>query len=404
VIFLQFNQEKNHLEFKNYLVEEVGNDNMTLLCKNKALYVKACIIQNGVADTDGDILNSEDIKKIFTTFNNQNNFEINHNDLPISEVSLLENYISKSEEIIAGTNVPSGSWNAIIRVDNPSIKDKLLSGEFGGVSLNNRVKDECAKKRGLVGEVTYEEIGDMECVIPLLISFVDEPANKVGLHIMDYDTYIKKSRNNKNFVKSDKMSLLDKLKEFVAEAEIEAENNVDEPTGKDDAAAVDVGNINSANESEDEEDKVEVEKADDNKQEDDEEEAETAAANDEEEEKAEATKSDDEKKDEEEGAAVEKAEEEIVEPTTDADKITALENRVQLLEEKVNGLIGDEEETGVIDEEAVPNSADEPLITKSSKIEITNEPNVNAAKNFYEMTGRDAITGKRIRNRTKILN
>ena len=378
-------------------MEEVGNDNMTLLCKNKALYVKACIIQNGVADTDGDILNSEDIKRIFTTFNNQNNFEINHNDLPISEGSLLENYISKSEEIIAGTNVPSGSWNAIIRVDNPSIKDKLLSGEFGGVSLNNRVKDECALRQGLAGEVTYSEIKDMECVIPLLISFVDEPANKVGLHIMDYDTYIKKSRNNKNFVKSDKMSLLDKLKEFVAEAEIEAENNVEE-------AAADVSNTNSANESEDEEDKVEVEKADDNKQEDEEEEAETAAANDEEEEKAEATKSDDEKKDEEEEAAVEKAEDEIVEPTTDADKIVALENRIQLLEEKVNELIGDEEGTGVIDEEAVPNSADEPLITKSSKIEMINEPAANVTKNFYEMTGRDAITGKRIRSRTKILN
>jgi len=379
-------------------VEEVGNDNMTLLCKNKALYVKACIIQNGVADTDGDILNGEDIKKIFTTFNNQNNFEINHNDLPISEVSLLENYISKSDEIIAGTNVPSGSWNAIIRVDNPTIKDKLLSGEFGGVSLNNRVKDECALRQGLVGEVTYSEIKDMECVIPLLISFVDEPANKVGLHIMDYDTYIKKNKKIENFNKSDKMSLLDKLKEFVAEAEIEAENNVEEP-------AADVSNTNSVNESEDEEDKTEIEKADDNKQENDEEETETAAPDDEEEEKAEATKSEDEKKDEEEEeAAVEKAEDEIVEPTTDEDKITALENRIQLLEEKVNELIGDEEETGVIDEEAVPNSADEPLITKSSKIEMINEPAANATKNFYEMTGRDAITGKRIRSKTKILN
>jgi len=377
-------------------VEEVGNDNMTLLCKNKALYVKACIIQNGVADTDGDILNSEDIKKIFTTFNNQNNFEINHNDLPITEVSLLENYISKSDEIIAGTNVPSGSWNAIIRVDNPNIKDKLLSGEFGGVSLNNRVKDECAIRQGLVGEVTYSEIKDMECVIPLLISFVDEPANKVGLHIMDYDTYIKKSRNNKNFVKSDKMSLLDKLKEFVAEAEIEAENNVEEP-------AADAGNTNSANESDDEEDKIKIEKADDNKQED-EEETETAAPGEEEEENAEATESDDEQKEEEEEAAVEKAEEEIVEPTTDADKITALENRIQLLEEKVNELIGDEEETGVIDEEAVPNSADEPLITKSSKIEMINEPAANVTKNFYEMTNRDPITGKKIRKEHKILN
>ena len=37
-----------------------------LLCKQKALYVKCCIIANGVTDSQGDTLYAEDIKKIFT--------------------------------------------------------------------------------------------------------------------------------------------------------------------------------------------------------------------------------------------------------------------------------------------------------------------------------------------------
>ena len=167
---------------------------MTLLCKQKALYVKCCIIQNGVADYHNDVLNNEDIKRIFTTFNNQSSFEIYHNEIPISEVSLLENYISTSEEVIAGTTIPAGSWCAVIRVDNPTVKQQLLNNDFGGVSLNNRIQTRCSA--GLTGNITYADLKDAECVIPVYISFVEEPANDVGLHIMDYNVYITKSKTN----------------------------------------------------------------------------------------------------------------------------------------------------------------------------------------------------------------
>ena len=164
---------------------------MVLLCKNKALYVKACVIANGITDKQGDTLYREDIKKIFTTFNNQDNFEVYHNDLPIQEVSLLENYISTADETIGTSIVPSGSWNVVIRVDNPTIQEGLLTGEFGGISLNNRIAPKCSA--GLSGQVRYQDIPDAECVIPLLISFVERGANGYGLHVMDYDAYIKKS-------------------------------------------------------------------------------------------------------------------------------------------------------------------------------------------------------------------
>ena len=384
---------------------------MTLLCKNKALYVKACIIQNGVPDADGDTLNSEDIKKIFTSFNNQNHFEINHNEIPINEVSLMENYISETEEVIAGKNIPRGSWNCVIRVDNPTVKQRLLRGEFGGVSLNNRVQEKCAKN--LNGEIDYKDVKDMECIIPLLISFVGEPANRVGLHIMDYSTYIRKSKNKVNnisdIVKSDNMSLLEKLKSIIAEeeeadaAEISKEEEQSDTADDGDAEPV----IEKADEDtsteepekeedEEEEEDVSVEKSDDETETETEEET---PADDVEIEKSEdaaltnETIQKEEEDEEEDGGASE--EEPSIED--EEDKILALENRITAIEQKLDEVLG---ANNPIDVDEVPNNADEPLITKSSKIEVVEQK----VSNFYEMSGRDPITGKRIRKQSRILN
>lgn len=348
---------------------------MTLLCKQKALYVKCCIIQNGVADFHNDILNAEDIKRIFTTFNNQNSFEIYHNEIPISEVSLLENYISTNEEVIAGTNVPAGSWNAVIRVDNPTIKQQLMNKDFGGVSLNNRIQTRCST--GLSGNITYSDLRDAECVIPVYISFVNEPANDVGLHIMDYNVYIKKSKNSLNG--DGEMSLLEDLKALISKAEQEAE--ADTPT---DAADKPVEEEEVAVE---EEEKIEKE------------------ADDEEEPNAEA----DDSEEEEEAEKIEKAEgeeiiEEIVEDTASFDaaaEIEAIKTEIANLKAEVEAL----KPVNPIDEgvTAADVNPNEPIVVKSAKIETTTAA-AKPVRNFYEMTGRDALTGKKIRKETKILN
>ena len=199
-----------------------------LLCKQKALYVKCCIIANGVTDSQGDTLYAEDIKRIFTSFNNQDNFEVYHNELPISEVSLLENYISNADETIGTAVVPRGSWNAVIRVDNPDIKERLLTGEFKGVSLNNRIAEKC--RGNLTGNVRYQDVGNAECFIPLFISFVEAGANGYGLHVMDYDAYIKKSKdvkvNENGGHKMDFKQFLNGLKSLIKEAEDTPEEEV----------------------------------------------------------------------------------------------------------------------------------------------------------------------------------
>ena len=351
---------------------------MTLLCKQKALYVKCCIIQNGVPDFHDDVLNGEDIKKIFTTFNNQSSFEIYHNEIPITEVSLLENYISTSDEVIAETTVPAGSWNAVIRVDNPTIKEHLLNNDFGGVSLNNRVQTSCST--GLAGDITYADLRDAECVIPVYISFVEAPANNVGLHIMDYNVYIRKS---KQIGGKENMSLLEDLKALVSKAEAQVETTEAEPVEVEKSETVEDAEVG------------EIEKE--------------APAEEEEEKQEEAEAETEEKKEEEEAEEIEKAETEE-EATAEEETVVELgvEDEIALLKEEIANIKAQLEalvEVNPIDEEVTSAdvNSDEPIITKSAKIEVVEKQSANV-KNFYEMTNRDPLTGKKIRKETKILN
>ena len=353
---------------------------MVLLCKSKALYVKCCIIANGVTDSQGDCLNTEDIKKIFTSFNNQDNFEVYHNDIPIKEVSLLENYISTTDEAIGTAVVPRGSWNAVIRVDNPEIQESLLTGEFKGVSLSNRIAPKC--QGNLTGTVRYKDVADAECIIPLLISFVENGANGYGLHVMDYPAYIKKSKDiviDKGDKIMDFKEFIDGLKSLIKQAEDTPEEVP--AVEKEDSPA--------------EEEQVEETPATEETQEKEEEVVEEEAT------------------EEETEVTVEKAEdEETVEPSeeTDEAEITKeetdsdLEARIAKLEEAIAKITSEKEESvsETPDPTEEPEDEDTPKITKSEKV-VIEESNNSTNVNYYEMTGRDPLTGLKIRNQSKIL-
>lgn len=332
---------------------------MVLLCKQKALYVKCCIIPNGITDSQGDTLYTEDIKKIFTSFNNQDNFEIYHNDIPIPEVSLLENYISTADETIGTAVVPSGSWNAVVRVDNPEIKQGLLTGEFKGVSLNNRIADRC--KGNLSGTVRYKDIADAECIIPLLISFVKSGANGYGLHVMDYDAYILKSKDVviKEGAKNMAFDLLGGLKKLVQQAEADNEPVI----VKEDSKTEEEEEIKKEDETSKEDKEPVVEKED-------------TKTTEEEEEEAEITKEDEEVIDDFEA------------------KVTAIVEKI--LAEKLNA-----EEAEEVTEEAEEETdvdEDTPKITKSRKVMDTANNTTIQNNNYFSISGRDPITGCKIRN------
>ena len=314
---------------------------MTLLCKQKALYIKACVIANGITDSQGDTLQTTDIKKIFTSFNNQDNFELNHNNIPINEVSLIENYINATDEKIGNLIVPRGSWLVVIRVDNPEIKKLILNNEIQGISLYNYVGEKC--KANLNGTVRYQDIIDKECVIPVFISFVEQGANGYPLHVMDYETYIQKSKKVKFM---DFKEFIDGLKGLIKQAEeVEPANDKKEEPVTDE----------KENKKEDSTKEPVIEKE---------------------------CKTDDE-------PTIEKAEEEPIEKEPSIkelmDRITALENKIdEIYKEKI---IDDADD---IVEETIA-----PKIVKSEKELNIREP--VKVSNYYEMTNRDPVTGKKIR-------
>lgn len=315
---------------------------MTLLCKQKALYIKACVIANGITDSQGDTLETTDIKKIFTSFNNQDNFELNHNNIPINEVSLIENYINATDEKIGNLIVPKGSWLIVIRVDNPEIKKLILNNEIQGISLYNYVGEKC--KANLNGTVRYQDIIDKECVIPVFISFVEQGANGYPLHVMDYETYIQKSKKVKFM---DFKEFIDGLKGLIKQAEeVEPANDKEEEPVTDE----------KENKKEEVPPKEPVIEKEDKISEEP------------------VTENTEEKPMEKEPSIKELM-----------DRITALENKIdEIYKEEV---IDDDNKTV---EETIA-----PKIVKSEKELNIREP--VKVSNYYEMTNRDPVTGKKIR-------
>ena len=324
---------------------------MTLLCKQKALYIKACVIANGITDSQGDTLQTTDIKKIFTSFNNQDNFELNHNNIPINEVSLIENYINATDEKIGNLIVPRGSWLVVIRVDNPEIKKLILNNEIQGISLYNYVGEKC--KANLNGTVRYQDIIDKECVIPVFISFVEQGANGYPLHVMDYETYIQKSKKVKFM---DFKEFIDGLKGLIKQAEeVEpTKENTKEPepmtdekeTKKDDKPVIEKECKTDEKPVIEKEDKIDEKPVTENT---------------------------------EEPMEKEPSIKELM------DRITALENKIdEIYKEEV---IDDDNKTT---EETIA-----PKIVKSEKELNIREP--VKVSNYYEMTNRDPVTGKKIR-------
>ena len=224
--------------------------------------------------------------------------------------------------------------------------------------------------------MTYAELRDAECVIPVYISFVEEPANNVGLHIMDYNVYIRKS---KQIGGKENMSLLEDLKALVSKAEAQVETTEAEPVEVEKSETVEDAEV------------VEIEKEAPAEEEEEKEETETEEV---EEEKEEIKKA-------EENEEEITAEEETVVELGVEDEIALLKEEIANIEAQLEALV----EVNPIDEEVTSAdvTSDEPIITKSAKIEVT-EKQTATVKNFYEMTNRDPITGKKIRKEHKILN
>lgn len=200
---------------------------------DKATYITGVVIANGIPDSDGDCLEKADIKKIFTKYLDRAT-DVMHTRIKNEGVEVLANWITESDTELNGKIVPVGSWMATFAITNEELLSSIREGSITGLSLGSVSEDAMTKKYWFINKsIHYQDLDDMEEVIPLFISFVDKGANQYGLEIMDYDVYINKNdktgekMTNEEVINDEPMipiSALDKLRDFFSLNKSEDEN------------------------------------------------------------------------------------------------------------------------------------------------------------------------------------
>ena len=209
---------------------------------NEATYITGVVIANGVPDSDGDCLDKKDIKTIFTKYLDRAT-DVMHTRIKNEGVEVLANWITESDTELNGKIVPSGSWMATFAVTNEELLSSIKDGSISGLSLGSVSEDAMTKKYWFINKsIHYQDLDDLEEVIPLFISFVDKGANQYGLEVMDYNFYINKNdktgekmtNEEKNEEPMIPLSAIDKLRDIFSinknedETEINKEETVEE--------------------------------------------------------------------------------------------------------------------------------------------------------------------------------
>ena len=198
----------------------------------EALIVNGVIIANGVADSDGDVLTKKDIKTIFMKY--QRDTDTMHTNIKNFGVEVFASWISEVDTIINGRIAPEGSWLATLKVTNEKIVQCIKEGKLKGFSLGSVSDKAYTPKYWFINKsLTYNDIKDIEEVIPLFISFVDKPANQYDFEVMTYDAYINKNEKDVEEMTENKeemisISALEKVKDLFGINKSENDNQAEE--------------------------------------------------------------------------------------------------------------------------------------------------------------------------------
>ena len=161
----------------------------------ETLIINGVVIANGVADSDGDILNKAEIKTINMKY--QRDTDTMHTNIKNDGVEVFNTWISEVDTTIKGKVAPAGSWMVTMKVTNPQLIQCIEEGKINGFSLGSVSEKAMTPKYWFINKsLNYRDIKNIEEVIPLFISFVDKPANQYGFEVMTYDAYINKNEKD----------------------------------------------------------------------------------------------------------------------------------------------------------------------------------------------------------------
>lgn len=311
----------------------------------ETLIINGVVIANGVADSDGDILNKAEIKTINMKY--QRDTDTMHTNIKNDGVEVFNTWISEVDTNIKGKVAPAGSWMVTMKVTNPQLIQCIEEGKINGFSLGSVSEKAMTPKYWFINKsLNYRDIKNIEEVIPLFISFVDKPANQYGFEVMTYDAYINKNEKDvKEMTESKKEDmipvsfvekLMDKLSINKSEDNVTVEKAEEEPVVEETTEATAdetvtalfekldtiieqnnqiLAGLQKSDEEETVDEEEEIEKAEEEESEEKEEEAssEEEKEDDEEIEKAEETETAEEEEKKEDEVTVEKRETSMIE-------------------------------------------------------------------------------------------
>lgn len=165
---------------------------MVKVDKKNSLFLTGVVIANGIADSDGDILDKKDIKKLVSSYLSQKT-DTNHDFLENFGVKIIENYVSEKDETIGDKKVPSGSWICKMMIWDEDLKHAIRQGKYTGLSLASQ-PDTTSNETVLNKRHTYKDFKDVEELTPSFISIVKNPANGYKFDYYSYESYITKSK------------------------------------------------------------------------------------------------------------------------------------------------------------------------------------------------------------------
>lgn len=184
---------------------------MVKVDKKNCLFLTGVVIANGIKDSDGDVLQKEDIKKLISSYLSQKT-DTNHDFLENYGVRIIENYVSKVDETIGNKTVPKGSWICKMMIWEEDLKRAIRQGKYNGLSLASQPDADAEMTEDIFNKRhTYSQFKDVDELTPLFISIVKNPANGFDFDYYSYDTYITKSKKETKSVSDEnetEMSIL----------------------------------------------------------------------------------------------------------------------------------------------------------------------------------------------------
>ncbi|MCD4818656.1 MAG: hypothetical protein K8S23_08180 [Candidatus Cloacimonetes bacterium] len=108
------------------------------------LYVT--LMEPDVKDAQGDFYNTAEIEKACEYFSKHGMVgknDINHNNYPVDDFYVSQNYILKTTDKTNFPDAKTGSWVQVLKCDNlqSPLWEKVEKGEFNGVSIYGRADD-----------------------------------------------------------------------------------------------------------------------------------------------------------------------------------------------------------------------------------------------------------------------